>query len=376
MRRLDAFGSTLAVQIWRFGPCHCVPKQSRPKAASRRQRPQRRPTIADVARAAGVSPMTVSRVINRGAGVREPMQRRVRQAIRRLGYVPNPSAQALAGERQFRLVFLFDNPSTFYLSELLLGLLETLAGQPHQLLVQRIPDQSRLADAIRVLGRRCEGVIVPPPLSDDPSVHGLLRRAGLPAVYLSGITPGDGGVSIGIDDYAAARMMTEHLLQLGHSRIGFIRGDPNQHCSGERYRGFCDALREAGLTAAPHLVVPGHFTYESGRRAADQLLGLRDRPTAIFASNDDMAAAAIAVAAARGHRVPTDLSVAGFDDSPLAREIAPRLTTIRQPLREMAEAAVSALVDLVAQSATRTATGRRIVKSFVLQRRESTSKPR
>jgi LacI family transcriptional regulator len=322
--------------------------------------------------------MTVSRVINRGPGVREAMQKRVRLAIRRLGYVPNPSAQALAGDRQFRLLFLFDNPSPFYLSELLLGLLETLAGSPHQLLVQRIPDavhHAGLSEEIRALGRRCEGVIVPPPLSDDPAVHALLRRASLPAVYLSGFSPGAGGVSIGIDDYAAARAMTEHLLQLGHSRIGFIKGDPNQHCSAERYRGFCDALRDAGLAVEPRLVAQGHFTYESGRRAADALLRLPERPSAIFASNDDMAAATIAVAAARGQRVPGDLSVAGFDDSPLAREIAPRLTTIRQPLREMAEAAVSALVGLIGQRTSQivTSTDQRIVKSFVLQRGESTS---
>jgi LacI family transcriptional regulator len=325
--------------------------------------------------------MTVSRVINRGPGVREAMQKRVGTAIRRLGYVPNPSAQALAGERQFRLAFLFDNPSTFYLSELLLGLLESLTGLPHQLMVQRIPDANdhvRLAEEIRALRRRCEGVIVPPPLSDDLSVHAFLRRAGLPAVYLSGIEPGAGGISIGIDEYAAARAMTEHLLQLGHSRIGFIKGDPNQYCSGERYRGYCDALRGAGLVVDGHLVVQGYFTFESGRRAADQLLGLAGRPSAIFASNDDMAAATIAVAATRGHRVPIDLSVVGFDDSPLAREIAPRLTTVRQPLREMADAAVSALVGLIGRGEPKPAPGegRRIIKSFVLQHGESTSRLR
>jgi LacI family transcriptional regulator len=322
--------------------------------------------------------MTVSRVINRGPGVREPMQKRVRLAIRKLGYVPNASAQALAGERQFRLAFLFDNPSPFYLSEILLGLLEALAGRPHQLMVQRIADStvhSQLVAEIRSLGRRCEGVIGPPPLSDDPAVHTLLRRAGLPAVYLSGVDPGKDGVSIGIDDYAAARSMTEHLLRLGHSRVGFIKGDPNQYCSGERYRGYCDALRDGGFAVEDCLIAQGHFTFESGRRAAEMLLDLPARPSAIFASNDDMAAATIAVAAARGQRVPADLSVAGFDDSPLAREIAPRLTTIRQPLREMAEAAVSALVGLVGDRETETAKApRRIVKSFVLQPGESTAR--
>jgi LacI family transcriptional regulator len=156
--------------------------------------------------------------------------------------------------------------------------------------------------------------------------------------------PRDDGLNVRIDDEAAALEMTRYLLELGHRKIGFIKGHPNIVASHERYRGFCNALTEAGLDPANAPVEQGYFTYRSGLTAGERLLSRQDPPTAIFASNDDMAAATISVAHRRGFQVPSGLSVVGFDDTALATSVWPELTTVKQPIAAMAEAAVELLI--------------------------------
>jgi LacI family transcriptional regulator len=165
-----------------------------------------------------------------------------------------------------------------------------------------------------------------------------------------------------IDDYAASKEITEHLIELGHERVGFIKGNPNQYSTGERLRGYKDALAAHGLVFDKNLIARGLFTYDSGLKAARKLLDVDPRPTAVFASNDDMAAACLAVAASEGLKVPTDLSVVGFDDSPLASAVFPRLTTVKQPLDKMAAGAINSLLDLIGSSRGAAANESELVK--------------
>ncbi len=180
-----------------------------------------------------------------------------------------------------------------------------------------------------------------------------------------------------IDDYAAALAMTRHILSRGHRRVGFILGHPNQSASAQRYAGYRTALKEAGLVLDRTLIRAGLFTYRSGLKAADALLSLPKPPTAIFASNDDMAAAAITVAHRRRLDVPADLTVCGFDDTDFARSIWPELTTIRQPIMAMARAAVATVVNCVNSRRAGSAEDcRQILVDFALIRRESDAPPR
>ena len=306
------------------------------------QRPNA-PTMADVAQLAGVSPMTVSRVMNGDAKVREKTRVKVMAAVSSLNYTPNQVARRLAGSHSMRVGFLYSNPSAGYISEFLAGLLNQASADNVQLVVEKCEDDG--GDQIRrLLANGIDGIIVPPPLCDDKNLIDLITESGTPAVTVACGTPDPrvGGVSI--DDYQAAYSMTSHLVALGHQRIGFVAGNPNQSVSVRRLAGFRAAMTAHKLADAPELIVQGLFTYRSGLDAAESLLTLSARPTAIFASNDDMAAAVVAVAHRMGLDVPGDLTVTGFDDTPLATTIWPELTTVRQPIADMAEAAVRLVV--------------------------------
>lgn len=305
--------------------------------------------LSDVARHAGVSPMTVSRVINGQSNVRDATKEKVLASIEALNYSPNLSARALAGNRAYKVALLYGNPSAFYLSQLLVGALEEISQHGHQFLVYKVPEEGsaeRMQESLANLVGLYDGVIVPPPLSDYTNVRAFLAQNDLPAVYLSGLSGGGRNRKIFIDDRLAAHQITSFLIGLGHTRIGFITGNANQYATRERLSGYKDALKAGGIPFDEDLVAPGEFTYDSGLVAARQLLG-DNPPTAVFASNDDMAAATLAVAAAKGLEVPKHLSVVGFDDSPLASAVFPRLTTVKQPLAEMAAVAVNSLINLI-----------------------------
>jgi LacI family transcriptional regulator len=189
-------------------------------------------------------------------------------------------------------------------------------------------------------------MILTPPLCDNPEVLAALRESGTPCVLMSPERDLRGVPSVRMDDVHAAEEITNLLLSLGHQRIAFIKGPPDQSASGLRYQGFVNALRAHGLQPDPDLIQPGTFTFAGGRDAAHQLLSRRQRPTAVFASNDDMALGVLAAAQRLGLAVPNELSVAGFDDSPTAALVWPPLTTVRQPVAEMARTAVEMLVSV------------------------------
>jgi LacI family transcriptional regulator len=218
-------------------------------------------------------------------------------------------------------------------------------------------------------------VILPAPLCDSEVALNAVEQAKLPAVLVASSRPAPGLSAVSINDFEASRAMTRHLLELGHRRIGFINGHPNQTASGQRFRGYIEGMTEAGLSVGTDQVAQGYFTYRSGLEAAEKLLTAW-KPTAIFASNDDMAAATMAVAHRRGLDVPGDLAVAGFDDTPLATTVWPSLTTVRQPIAEMAREAVRLLIDEIRKRRLgETVPVRHKLLKFTLIDRESTAAP-
>ena len=308
------------------------------------------PTIHDVARHAGVSRMTVSRVINGEKSVRPDTKLIVDAAIQALNYAPNPAARTLAGGAILRIGMIFRIPSAAYLGEFLIGALDRCSAINAQLIVHKHNRGDGEAEAAEMLaGERIDGVILPAPLGDAHELTDRLRDEGIMMVAAGSVRSTESVASIAIDDRGAAREMTRHLIKLGHRRIGFITGLPNHASAGLRLRGHRDALAEAGIDVDESLIVHGTYNYQSGLVAAEHLLALEPRPTAIFASNDDMAAAAIAVAHRQRIDVPSGLSICGFDDTPVATTIWPELTTIRQPVAAMAEGAVTMLADMIAR---------------------------
>ena len=309
-----------------------------------RRRTTSSPTIAEVSALAGVSAMTVSRVINGEQRVRDDTRVRVQDAITTLGYRPNSAAQQLAGGQLCRIALLYNNPSSAYLSELLVGVLDQAAASGAELIVEQFGD-SDIANIAQILvEQRIDAVILPPPLSDSVELLEQLSQAHLHAAIIATSRIHDNCHSITLDDEVAAHAMTAYLIEKGHRRIGFIKGNPNQTASDQRYRGFRRALSEHGINPSAAYIAQGDFSFKSGFVAAEAILSSDDVPTAIFASNDDMAAGVVATAHRFNLKVPEQLSVCGFDDTSMAVSTWPELTTIKQPVIEMARLAVELLV--------------------------------
>jgi LacI family transcriptional regulator len=290
--------------------------------------------------------MTVSRVMNSNSNVRDATRERVMRAVHELNYTPNVAARSLAAAQGTRVALIYTNPSAAYLGELLVGALAGPARTAAQLVLDTWDHMSPAAEraAARKIAQSVAGVILPPPLCESKAVLSELFAAGVPVVAIASGRFQTDLSSVRIDDFHASQEMTEHLISMGHERIAFIRGHPNQTASALRYEGFQAAMTQAGLTVDPGLVQQGYFTYRSGLETTEKLLTRKSPPTAIFASNDDMAAAAVSVAHRRGLDVPRDLSVVGFDDTATATTVWPELTTIRQPIAAMANSAIELLL--------------------------------
>ena len=309
-----------------------------------------RNTISDVARAAGVSIKTVSRVLNKERYVRADTRARVEAAMADLAFSPSLAARTLAGKRSHQIALIYDNHSPYYIHAIQDGVWARCRDSEVRLLAQPA-DVASPTIAAEVGGlideTHVDGVILSSPVTDCVAVLAELERRGIPFVRISPGTNHALTSSVYMDDVGAADDMTTHLINLGHRVIGFIVGHPNHMASEQRLFGYRRALDRAGIAYEPNLVKPGEFDFASGERAAEALLSIATPPTAIFASNDDMAAGVLAVAHHRGIAVPDALSVAGFDDTPLAQLVWPPLTTIRQPTRDLAFAAASLLFEKV-----------------------------
>jgi LacI family transcriptional regulator len=305
-----------------------------------------RATIKDVSDMAGVSMKTVSRVLNKEKYVSERTRLRVERAVAELNFQPSVAARILAGKRSHQIALIYDNHSPHYIHQIQTGVWARCVEEGVRLLAQP-SDVGSLHLAREVGGlidqTRVDGVILSSPVTDSAAALGELERRGVPYVRISPGTEHDRSSSVSMDDVQAADDMTSHLIALGHRRIGFVVGHPNHTASELRLFGYRRALDRAGLALEPKYVRPGAFDFASGEAAADVMLDLPQPPTAIFASNDDMAAGVLAVAHRRGLAVPGELSVAGFDDTALASQLWPPLTTVRQPTRELAYAAAGLL---------------------------------
>lgn len=303
-------------------------------------------TIDDVAAHAGVSIKTVSRVVNKEPNVRAKTREKVQEAIKALNYRPNQSARGLAGRRSYLIGLLYDNPSPNYLANLQAGVLKTCQEASYGLALCPVVygADAFVENTIAWIRQSAiDGVLLTPPLSDSELLVDAIRAAGIPAAVVSSVGPGTVPAVL-IDEEKAAFQMTQHLIDAGHTRIGFIKGHPDHYASIHRYDGFCAAMKEAGLAIDGTLVKQGFFDFESGKAAAEELLALPDRPTAVFASNDDMAAGVMHIAHRLKMEIPQDIAVAGFDDTPLSRQVWPNLSTVRQPIRAMGQVSTELLL--------------------------------
>jgi LacI family transcriptional regulator len=332
----------------------------------------RKSTITDVADVAGVSIKTVSRVFNDEPNVRVATRERVREAAIRLDYHPNLAARSLAGRRSFLLGLAYDNPSSHYVVDLQTGVLDRLKDDRYRLLVLPFPNVPDASKSLYEVARASslDGLILAPPLCDDPKILLELEQNGLPYARIGPAIDSASGLDVSIDDAAAARSVVDHLAELGHKRIAIIKGDAAHASSRTRLAGFREGLELNGLTAFPGYEVEGAYNFASGRSAARLLLNQDKPPTAIFASNDDMAAGVLVAAKELGIDVPRHLSVVGFDDSNIASIVWPGLTTIRQPVRAMAFEAASALVSCLKDSK---ATGNTRMVSYLVVRGSTAS---
>ncbi len=306
-----------------------------------------KPTINDVARLAGVSKKTVSRVINRSPLLNDDTRRRVETVIKDLGYVPNPQARALALRRNFLIGLIHDNPNAQMVLGVQEGILEALHGTEFELVVRPVDRRSpAMLDDIRDLlqRQRLFGVVLLPPISENDELARLCAELGVRYTRMGSAELDDPDHMVTSNDREAVREATAYLVEQGHKLIGLIQGPEGFRSATERRRGFEDALAAAGLKLPRSLMAEGNYTFESGIAAANRLLDLSPRPTAIFASNDEMAAGVVHAARQRGISVPEALSVIGFDDTAIAAHIWPPLTTVRWPIISMARSAAMKIV--------------------------------
>lgn len=306
-----------------------------------------RATIRDVAAKAGVSVKTVSRVLNEHPYVREATRLKVDEAMRSLDFRPSIAARILSGAKSNQLALIYDNHSPYYMFQIQNGCWERCQKEKVRLLAQPVvvndPDVGEQVRSL-VAETHVDGVILSSPVTDCEPVLRALEELGTPFVRISPGTNHALSSSVYMDDVQAADDITTYLVNHGHRRIAFIRGHRNHMASEERLFGYRRALDRAGLPFEPQLVAEGSFDFDSGCAAANVFLGLQNRPTAVFASNDDMAAGVLAVAHDRGLELPAELSVVGFDDTTLARTVWPPLTTIHQPMFDLAHTATGLLL--------------------------------
>ena len=304
-------------------------------------------TITDVAARAGVSIKTVSRVMNHESGVHPETREQVLKVVAELKYRPKQSARSLAGARSFLIGLLYYDPSAAFVGGVQQGATLRCREAGYHLVVESLhddaPDLAQQVDRM-VSALRPDGMILTPPLCDNPQVLKALRESHTPCVLISPARDVEGMASVRMDDAVAAEEITNLLVSLGHERIAFIKGATDQAASALRYQGYARAMKTHRLAIDKELVLQGDFRFASGVEAAHHLLSRRTRPSAVFASNDDMALGVLAAAHRLGLNVPGDLSIAGFDDSTASGLVWPPLTTVRQPMDEMARVAVEMLI--------------------------------
>lgn len=314
-------------------------------------RQQGRATINDIARIAKVSKKTVSRVINESPLVKPRTRHLVKAIIAELGFTPDPQARALALRRSFLIGLVYDNPSPQYVVNMQRGILDGLEHTDFQLVLRPVNRaDSDLRDRLRqfILQHKPFGLILPPSVSEDEALAEMLQVHEVDYVRIASVELDTPARMIRTHDAEGAAQAARHLCSLGHSAIAHIQGPETFRSAHERRNGFIRGLTEAGRDLPSDMIVEAGYTFDSGLQAMEKLLYARRRPTAIFAGNDEMATGAYVAVRKAGLRIPEDISIVGFDDTPIAGRLWPALTTVRLPIREMGRAAATLLLDQAA----------------------------
>jgi len=300
-------------------------------------------TIRDVAERANVSISTVSRVLNDTCNVKADKRDRVLAAAAALGYTPNPAAQSLHSRKTGAIGILLPYVSGEFYAELLNGIDGAAQRGGRMLLISTSHNsEEELEAAMKGMYRRVDGLLVMAPVTTSDAV---LRRAprDIPVVFMNTRTERENIPLLSFDNYGGMRAMTEHLIERGHTSIGFITGVSDAFDAQERFRGYREALHAAGIQLREDLIVEGDYTQQSGFDGAKYLLGLDQPPTAIMTSNDDAAFGALAAIRKAGLSVPDDVALTGFDDIPSSRFVTPPLSTVHVPVRELGRRSVELL---------------------------------
>lgn len=304
-------------------------------------------TINDIARLANVSKKTVSRVLNDHPIVKEETRAKVKKIMAEQGYAPDPRARALAFQRSFLIALAYDNPSPQYVVNMQRGILDQLEGSDYQLVLHPVdrtkPDFIQKFEVF-VERHRPAGVIMPPSVSEDEALCEMLRQRNCAYVRIASVELDEAPRLVRTHDADGAAQAARHLASLGHKRIAHVHGPRSFRSAHERLAGFRSGLEEFGIELDQELTIEAGYTFESGARAANNLLSRANRPTAIFAGNDEMAIGIYTSARKLGLSIPDDLSIVGFDDTPMASRIAPALTTVRLPIRDMGREAARGIM--------------------------------
>ncbi len=304
-------------------------------------------TISDVAAAAGISMKSVSRVINREPNVSGKLRARVQAAIDQLGYVPDMAARSLAGARAYTIGLLLDNPSPHYTMKVQEGAWRACRDHGYHLLIENIDSGAGdVATQMKAILSNCrvDGFVLTPPLTEIGTVMDLLEQRSIPFVRIAPVSFTRRSAGFSMDDARAAGEIARHFWALGHRTFALVTGPPEHGAAATRKAGFLATLAELGHRD-PVAEAYGAFRFDRGIEAGRELLSADSRPTAIFAMNDDSAAGVMSAASQLGLRVPQDVAVAGFDDSWVAKSVWPYLTTVHQPIAEMADMAATFLIE-------------------------------
>ena len=304
-------------------------------------------TIKDVSKDAVVSIKTVSRVINNEANVAEATKKKVLASVKKLGFKPNKSAQSLRSKKSYMLALLYDNPNKSYLADVQSGIFNACKNTGYNLVIQECDYKSNKlkTDIIQfVEDFKIDGLIVTPPLSDMEDFLKELEDHQIDYSIIAPSTMNPESLYVSSNDYEAAYALTSEIIKHGHKDIGFIKGHPKHSASHMRFNGYLDAIKNHGIKRNDQWIKQGNFSFKSGFDAGEEIFHSAKIPTAIFASNDSMAAGIMKSAQMKGMQVPQDLSLAGFDDSPIAHQLWPALTTVKQPVEKMAAHAAKILI--------------------------------
>ncbi len=304
-------------------------------------------TIKDVSKDANVSIKTVSRVINNEANVADATKKRVLLSVKKLGFRPNKSAQSLRSKRSFIIALLYDNPNKSYLADVQSGIFQACKLTGYNLVIQECDyKSSNLNKTILefVEDLRIDGLILTPPLSDMDDFLEHLDKHHIEHAIIAPSTLKAGSLYVSSNDYEAAYALTSEIIKHGHKEIGFIKGHQKHSASNLRFNGYIDAIKNHSLEKNDSWIKQGNFSFKSGFDAGVEIFNSGHIPTAIFASNDSMAAGIMKSAQMKGLKIPYDVSLAGFDDSPIAHQLWPALTTVKQPVEIMANHAAKILM--------------------------------